>query len=203
MMNKFAIFKKNKNFYWSVNKIYYSTLFSILGLGYILQEIFKPMGVIFQWLAIIVMLIGLFFKLRCSTQIEPLRGKLEGYLVFEKDSININGKSYLLDEINKIKLTNDDYLGKIIHTSKGNIGPALSNGTNNSIIIFLKSKETIQFLFELINSNDFQNVRKTLIEYYLKGKIDFEEIANVLGAKSRSEIKELKEDIAKISFVNT
>jgi hypothetical protein len=199
-MNKFALFQNSKKIYWSVNKIYYLTLFCILGLGYISQEIFKPIGVIFQWLAIIVMISGLYFKLRGLTQVEPLRGKLEGYLVFEKESIIINGKSYLLDQISKFKLTNDDYIGKIIHTSKGNIGPALSNGTNNSIIIFLKSKETIQIQFELINSNDFQNIRTTLIEYYLKTKIDFEEIANILGAKNRSEIRKLKEEITQISI---
>jgi hypothetical protein len=170
-----------------------------LGLGYISQQIFKPTEFFFQWLAIIGMIIGLIFKFKGITQIEPLRGKLDGYLVFEKESMNIDGKLYPLNEINKIKISNDDYSGKLIHTSKGNIGPALSNGTNNSIIIFLKSKETIYVLFELINSNDFQNIRPILIEYYLKGKIDFDEIKNLLGAKSSSEIRELKDEIAEIS----
>jgi hypothetical protein len=199
MMNKFSIFKKTKKFYWSVNKIYYCSLFSILGLGYISQQIFKPVESFFQWLAIIGMIVGLIFKFKGITQIEPLRGKLQGYLVFEKESINIEGKLYSLDEINKVKISNDDYIGKLINTSKGNIGPALSNGTNNSIIIFLKSKETIHVQFELINSNDFQNIRPILIEYYLKGKIDFDEIKNLLGAKSSSEIRELKDEIAEIS----
>ena len=198
-MNRFSIFKKSKNIYWSVNKIYYCTLFSILGLGYISQQILKPTELFFQWLSIIGMIIGLILKFKGFTQIEPIRGKLEGYLVFEKESINVDGKLYSLDEINKIRLTNDDYSGKLIHTSKGNIGPALSNGTNNSIIIFLKSKETIQSHFELINSNDFQNIKTILIEYYLKGKIDFDELRNLLGAKNRAETKELKEEITEIS----
>jgi hypothetical protein len=198
-MNRFSIFKKSKKIYWSVNKIYYCALFSILGLGYISQQILKQTELVFQWIAIFVMIIGLILKFKGFMEIEPIRGKLEGYLVFEKESINVDGKLYLLDEIKKIKLTNDDYSGKLIHTSKGNIGPALSNGTNNSIIIFLTSKETIQSQFELINSDDFQKIKTVLIEYYLKGKIDFEEIANVLGAKSRSEIRELKEEISEIS----
>jgi hypothetical protein len=198
-MNKFSIFKESKEFYWSVNKIYYCALFSILGLGYISQQIFKPTEFFFQWLAIIGMIIGLIFKFKGITQIEPLRGKLDGYLVFEKESMNIDGKLYPLNEINKIKISNDDYSGKLIHTSKGNIGPALSNGTNNSIIIFFNSKQTIQVLFELINSNDFQNIKLILIEYYLREKIDFEELTNVLGAKSSSEIRELKDEITKVS----
>jgi hypothetical protein len=198
-MNRFSIFIKSKKNYWSVNKIYYCALFSILGLGYISQQILKPTELFFQWLAIIGMIIGLILKFKGLTQIEPIRGQLEGYLVFEKESINIDGKLYLLDEIKKIRLTNDDYSGKLINTSKGNIGPALSNGTNNSIIIFLSSKETIQSHFELINSNDFQNIKTILLEYYLKEKIDFDELKNLLGVKNREETRELKEEITKIS----
>ena len=198
-MNRFSIFIKSKKNYWSVNKIYYCALFSILGLGYISQQILKPTELFFPWLAIIGMIIGLILKFKGLTQIEPIRGKLEGYLVFEKESINIDGKLYLLDEIKKIRLTNDDYSGKLINTSKGNIGPALSNGTNNSIIIFLTSKETIQSHFELINSNDFQNIKTILIEYYLKEKIDFDELKNLLGVKNREETRELKEEITEIS----
>lgn len=198
-MNRFSIFKKTEKFYWSVNKIYYCALFSILGLGYISQQILKPTELFFQWLAIIGMIIGLIFKFKGFTQIEPIRGKLEGHLIFEKELINVDGKLYAIDEINKIRLTNDDYSGKLIHTSKGNIGPALSNGTDNSIIIFLKSKETIQSNFELINSDDFQNIKTILIEYYLKGKIDFDELRNLLGAKNRAEVKELKEELTEIS----
>ena len=198
-MNRFSIFIKSKKIYWSINKIYYCALFLILGLNYISQQILKPTELFFQWLAIIGMIIGLILKFNGLTQIEPIRGKLEGYLVFEKESINIDGKLYLLDEIKKIRLTNDDYSGKLINTSKGNIGPALSNGTNNSIIIFLTSKETIQSHFELINSNDFQNIKTILLEYYLKEKIDFDELKNLLGVKKREEIRELKEEVTEIS----
>jgi hypothetical protein len=198
-MNKFSIFKESKEFYWSVNKIYYCALFSILGLGYISQQIFKPTESFFQWLVIIGMIIGLIFKFKGITQMEPLRGKLDGYLVFEKESINVDGKLYSLNEIKKLKISNDDYSGKLINTSKGNIGPALSNGTNNSIIIFLESGKTKSYQFELINSNDFQNIRTTLIEYYVKKKIDFWELASILGEKSTKEVAELTNEIEAIS----
>jgi hypothetical protein len=193
-MNKFAIFKKSDKFYWSINKIYYCSLFSLLGLGYILEKIFKPIGLFFLYSAVI----GIYLKIKNLFEIEPLRGTLEGNLIFEKESIIIINKHYPLDDINKIKISNDDYTGKLINYTKGNIGPALSNGTNNSIVIFLKSKETIQIQFELINSNDFQKIKPILIEYYLKGKIDFDELTYVLGEKSSSDIRELKEEINKI-----
>jgi len=201
-VNKFAIFKKSKKFYWSTNKIYYCTLFSLLGIGYITEKIFKPIGLFFQYSAVAGMFVGIFYKFKGFTEIEPLRGILEGELIFEKESITINEKPFSLDEINTIKISNDDYRGKLIHTSKGHIGPALSNGTNNSIVLFLKSKETMKIDFELINSNDFQNIKPILIEYYLKRKIDFEELVYVLGEKSRSDLKELHEEIAKIKNQN-
>lgn len=202
-MNKFAIFKKSKKFYWSTNKIYYCTLFSLLGLGYISDKLSNPTDYPFQWIIITTMLLGLFFKFKGFTEIEPLRGTLEGDLIFEKDSIIIDNKLYTLDEIDKIKISNDDYRSKLINISKGNIGPALSNGTNNYLVIFLKSKETIKIFFELINSNDFQKIKPILIEYYLKKKIDFEELKYVLGEKSRSDIRELQEEIKKIQDSKT
>ena len=197
-MNKFAIFKKSDKFYWSINKIYYCVLFSIIGLSYIFGKFLNLGDFTSPWLAVIVMIAGIFLKLKGLIEIEPLRSTLEGDLIFEKESIVINNKPYSLDEINKIKISNDDYIGKLIHTSKGQIGPALSNGTNNSLILFLKSKETVKISFELINSNDFQKIKKTLIEYYLREKIDFEELKYILGEKSRSDIQELHEEISKI-----
>lgn len=197
-MNKFAIFKKSKKIYWSTNKIYYCSLFSLLAIGYVVEKIFKPIGLFFQYSVVAGMFIGIFYKIKNFTKTESLRGTLEGDLIFEKESIVINNKPYPLDEINKIKISNDDYIGKLIHTSKGQIGPALSNGTNNSLILFLKSKETVKISFELINSNDFQKIKKPLIEYYLREKIDFEELKYILGEKSRSDIQELHEEISKI-----
>lgn len=158
-MQKFILFKKTKTFYWTTNKIYYCILLSVIGLSFIAHELFHLAETKMQWLIITNLLIGLVLKFRGLIQIEPLRGTLEGSLIFDTDSITIGEKSYLLQEINKIQIENDDYSGKLIHTSKGNIGAALSNGTNNYIVLFLKSKETKKYQFELLNSNDFQNVR--------------------------------------------
>jgi hypothetical protein len=126
---------------------------------------------------------------------EPIRGKLLGYLIFEKDKLTICDEIYPIETIRNIKIDNDDYSGKLVNTSKGNLGPALSNGTRNYIIVYFESGESKRHQFELINSDDFQKVRKELISYYLIGKIEFDEITNVLGEKSRSEIAELKIEI--------
>lgn len=197
-MIKFAIFKKSNKFYWSTNKIYYCTLFSLLGTGFVAKKIYEPISPFFLWPGFIVMIIGIYLKIKNLFEIEPLRGILDGELIFEKESIIINNKHYSLNEINKIKISNNDYIGMSINYFKENIGPALSNGTNNSLVIFLKSKKPIEIFFELVNSNDFQKIKPILIEYYLKGKMDFEEITSVLGEKNSSDLRELKEEISKI-----
>ena len=51
--------------------------------------------------------------------------------------------------------------------------------------------------YELYNSNDIQKIRDELINYYLNGKIELDNLANALGEKSRSEIAELKLEIEK------
>lgn len=204
-MYKFALFKKSSKFYWSENKIIYAILFFSCGIMLFKQKALNieenSLDKFFIGLTLFVFFCGLISKFIGLTKVEHLRGNLEGYLTFENDFININEEIYLLEKINSIQISNDDYIGKLVHTSSGNLGPALSNGTNNFIIIFLKSGETKKYQFELINSNDFQNVRTILIQYHLKRKIDFWELANVLGEKSSSEIRDLKIEIEKICTI--
>lgn len=205
-MNKFALFKKSNKFYWSTNKIIYSIIFFCCGIMLFKQKVLNLeenlFDKIFIWITFSAFLFGLVTKFIGLTKIEPLRGNLNGYLTFEKEFINVNDEIYLLEKIKKIQITNDDYSGKLVNISKGNLGPALSNGINNFIIIFLESGKTKKYQFELINSNDFQNVRTTIIEYYIKNKIDFWELANILGEKSTQEIAELTNEIEAITTAN-
>lgn len=200
-MQKFSLFIKSDKFYWSTNKIIYSTLFFCLAVILIKDKVFKIeenlFDKIFQYLMIGCFIIGLILKFKGFTEIEPLRGKLDGSIVFNKDSISVKDEIFQIDEVRKIQISNDDYNGRLNGTSKGNFGPALSNGTNNFIVIFFESGISKRYQFELINSDDFQKIRNILIEYHLKGKMDFDEIANVLGEKSSEEIRDFKNEIIK------
>lgn len=152
---------------------------------------------VFMWLTVSTFMFGVILKFYNMGKFEPIRGKFEGYLSFEKDKITVCEEIFPIEKIRKIKISNDDYSGKLVNVSKGNLGPALSNGTRNFIIIYFESGESKRHQFELINSDDFQKVRQELINYYLLGKIDFDEVANVLGEKSRSEVAEFKVEIEK------
>lgn len=199
-MHKFAIFEKTSKFYWSTNRIIYSILFVGLAIMYLKKEVFhfenNIIDKIFQFILIITLIISLITMFMGLTQVKPLRGKLNGYLVFNENFIEIKEEIFMLENIKKIQISNEDYIGKR-ESPRGNFGPCLSNGTNNFIVIFLNSGLTKRFQYELCHSNDFQKIRSILIHYYSKEKIDFWELANILGEKSSSEIRDFKKEIEK------
>ncbi len=198
---KFSIYKKSRKFYWTAEKIIYITMLSSLAIGFIIDKAFKfensYFNKIFIGIALLAFCSGIINKFIGFTQIEKLEGVLDGCLVFKTNSIEIENNNFQLNEIKRIEIYNDDYRGKLIHTSSGNLGPALSNGTRNYIILFLISGEQIKVNFELINSDDFQKIRTELINYHVNSKIDFWSLANILGEKSSKETSELTEEINK------
>ncbi|MBZ4037650.1 hypothetical protein K6T82_23010 [Flavobacterium sp. 17A] len=200
-MQKFSIYIKSNKFYWSPQTITYSILFFICGMMLFKQKILRLepnfIDEIFVWLAVGGFMFAVILKLYNFNKIEPFRGKLEGYLSFEKDSIIAGNEIYPIEKIRKIQISNDDYVGRLAHISSGNLGPALSNGINNFIIIYLESGTSKRYDFELINSDDFQKERETLIDYHIIGKIDYWELANVLGEKNTDEIHSLTDEINK------
>jgi hypothetical protein len=200
-MVKFSIYTKPTKFYWSAEIIIYSIIFFYCGVMFFKQKVLNLeenlIDKIFMWLAVCTFMFGVILKFYNLGKFEPIRGKFEGYLIFEKDKVTVCDEIYPIEKIRKIKISNDDYSGKLVNISKGNLGPALSNGTRNFIIIYFESGESKRHQFELINSDDFQKVRQELINYYLLGKIDFNEVADVLGEKNRNEIAEFKVEIEK------
>lgn len=198
---KFEVYIKSEKFYWTNNKVIYSIIFFCFvvvlinnGTGIIIKNFVNN---IFMSIVGLAFVAGFILKIFGYTQIEPLRGKLDGYLIFNKNFVQVQDKVFPIETISKIKISNDDYYRKITRIAGGNFGPALSNGTNNFLVIFFESYETKQFQFQMRNSDDFQEIRETLIDYHLKGKIEFWELAQVLGENSTSETLALTEEIKK------
>lgn len=202
-MHKFTIFTKSDKFHLTKNKIIYSILFVCLllifminGPGIIKKNFFSNliMSIFF-----ITFFSGVILKFIGFTENEPLNGKLEGFLIFEKDSIQIYDEIFPLQKIKNIEITNDDYNGKLTGISRGNFNGALSNGVKNYVKLYLYSGELKMCNYELYNSDDFQKMKLELIHYYTKGKFSFDNLANLLGENSNDELKSLKSDIEKIS----
>ena len=201
-MEKFGLYRKTKKFTWEPNSIIYLSILSILGLYFLFEKVLNFENEIFfrvlQILLITFFAAGLVTKFIGFSKVENLPGIIDGYLIFEENQILIGKEKYSLDEIKKIQISNDDYQGKLVNMSSGNLGAALSNGANNFIIIYFKTGKTTRHQFQLLKSDDFQKIRNILILYHVKNKMDFWELANVLGEKSSNEIAELTNEIEKI-----
>ena len=201
-MEKFGLYKKTKKFAWEPNSIIYLSIFGILGIYFLFEKVLNFESDMFykilQISLVVIFSAGLITKFIGFSKIENLPGIIDGYLVFEENQILIAEEKYTLDEIKKIQISNDDYLGKLVNMSSGNLGAALSNGINNFVVIFLKIGKTKRHQFQLLQSDDFQKIRNILLLYYVNDKIDFWELANILGEKSSNEIAELKKEVEKI-----
>lgn len=202
-MPKFELFEKSNKMYWSINTIIYSIFFFLFSLLFIkdnfllMKESSFDKGV--YGLLIFTMLFGLILKIMNYSKMEHLRGKLYGYLVFDESFIQVKQEIIPLDTINNIKISNTDYIGKLINVSSGNFGPALSNGTRNFLILYFETGKPKQYQFQLINSNDFQDLRTLLIHYFIKRKIEFWELAQILGERSCNETTALTKEIEEIA----
>lgn len=193
-MQRFAIYHKSKKFHPTTNQVFYTFNVVALSIWVFLEKIVKTdqfsytlgWAVAISWLiALLAMLIGKFKS-------PPLRGKLEGFISFQKDNITVENEVFNLNDIKRIKVTNDDYYGKIKYSGRGDFNASYSNGVENELLIELCSLKTKLYNFEIYNSADFQKIKPELINYYLQGKLDFSILANLLGLEKDEEISDLK-----------
>lgn len=164
------------------------------GTGTIKRNLINNISLIIFFIALIT---GVILKFIGFVKYEPLKGKLDGFLIFEMNSIQIDEETFTLNKIKSIEISNDDYYGKLVGYSKGNFNGALSNGVNNHIKIILDSGEIIWRNYELYHANDFLKIRSELINYYRKGKMELDNLANVLGESSYDAIPELQNEFQK------
>jgi hypothetical protein len=200
-MKRFSIYKKSSEFYWSNNRVIYPiiitcTLILVITNGSgTLEKNFLNNALL--GIMLIAVICGIILGVIGIPKTEPLQGKIDGFLTFEMNSIEIGNELFEIEKIKNIEISNDDYYGKIVASVKGNFNSPRSNGIANYIKLKLYSGELKMCNYELYNSNDIQKIRNELINYYLNGKIELDNLANALGEKSESEIAELKLEIEK------
>lgn len=114
-MQRFAIYHKSKSFRPTTNQVFYTFNVVVLSLWIFLETIVKTeqfsralgWAIAISWLmALSAMLVGNFKS-------PPLRGILEGFISFQNDKIIVENEIFNLNDIKRIKLTNDDYYGKL------------------------------------------------------------------------------------------
>ncbi|MBD3584016.1 hypothetical protein [Flavobacterium selenitireducens] len=181
----------------------YLLLLSLIGLRILISTFLKIEGTLFEKILYFtisaIFVSAVILKIINLGKYLPLNGELDGYLIFKNDLVQIGDESFELDKIRSIKISNEDYIGRLFGSQKGNFGPALSNGTENFLSLIFMDNSTKKYQFELVRSDDFQKVRKTLIIYYIEGKMSYHELINVLGEKSESDQRQLEFEIENIS----
>lgn len=196
---KFAIYHKSKKFNWSVDNIFLISFVALLIIYGLVNIIFGTENYFSQKILPVILLGGLFVSLITRFlgffKIEKASGILKGFISFNDDSIEVDNIEYNLEDIKRIEISNEDYRGKL--SNLHGFGAALSNGTDNYIVLHFIAGKSKKYNFEMIDSNDFQKIRIQLIKYHIKSKIDFWSLAHILGEKSPKETSELTNEIKK------
>lgn len=205
-MNRFSIYNKSSKFYWNNNRVIYPIIFTCLlilllkdGSG-VLEK--SAVNNILLGAILITFVCGIVLSLMGIPKTEPLRGEIDGFLTFEKNSIEIENEVFCLEKIESIEISNGDYYGKIINPGRGNFNSIRSNGVANFIKIKLYSGKLKICNFQLFNSYDMQEIRNELINYYINGKMELENLTNILGENTNKEIATLKVEIEKSITAN-
>lgn len=193
-MQKFSIYHKSKRFHPTTNQIFYTFNIVIIIIWIVLEKIIKTKEYnhFFGFSIGISLLIAISLMLIGKVKSPPLRGKLDGFISFDKNRIIVNHEVFYLTDIKIIKITNDDYFGKIKYLGKGDFNASFSNGVDNELLIELNNSEVKLYNFEIYNSDDFQKVKNELVVYYLNEKLEFSILLNLLGLEEKEEIDNFK-----------
>ena len=201
-MITFNIFKKKKGIYWTRTLIFYTILVPSLAIFLVRKEMDFDTNIIDDILiclivgsliyAFIVGSVGL-------VRYETIKGRLEGFMVLNLNTIHIDYKVYHLNDIKKIEIFNGDYKGSLNVRSSGSIEPVISQGVENEIIITMNSGEVEKHFFQLLNENDLSKAEKELINYHLKGKIHFLHLIDILNITDYNKIQQFKKEISYMS----
>lgn len=193
-LERFSIFIKSNKFNWTINKIAL-LIFAILFIVFQINKNFENpfQDSIYKYIGLIGLaffIVGTLYKFSRFAKPEKLNGKLVGFLEFKLDSIIIDQEQYGIDEIEKISIINNDFYGKGTGGSKG-FDSNLSNGVDNHLTLTLKDKRKISCMFEIYYEHDIRKLDEILIDYYSLGKMDFNQLINILKLK-RNEIEDFK-----------
>ena len=191
---EFRIFKKSESIQLTVNSVVYSILLSSLCIAFLADQFFNDslienVGVTCGISACILVIV---FKIAQPFRRQALNGTLDEVLKFKKAEISIGRRTYSLNEIIKIEFSVGDYYNRWEYQSKGNLNPARTNGTSNTLKVILKSEEKITVNFQLAFENEFLRMRELLIKYHFENKIHFLKLIEYLKIDKYEDIQEFK-----------
>jgi hypothetical protein len=197
MYNSFQIFIPNKNkLTINTNTAFYIPLAVFVTL--FLNIRVQPYHGIFTFILIIFAIIYFYLGMTRTDRIKPIKGKLEGFILFEKEYLVTNNTKIDLSEIQSVQISVGDFIGKIYYKSnldRIDLQPLASNGTNNWIEYSLQNgvKNKIYFRqeFEAQHESMYPFLR-TLIQ---RKTITLNDVLKILYFESDYNIQSFKESV--------
>ena len=101
----------------------------------------------------VVFIVTMFFLIRSFFTYEPLRGTMDGKIIFNEDNVEIGDKQYKLSEIKNIDFGFVDYYGELALRSGANFNPLFSQGADNFMAFDDKSGENKKVYFRMMTKH--------------------------------------------------
>ncbi|WP_242927127.1 hypothetical protein [Pontibacter vulgaris] len=198
-VKKFSIYKPD-SFYWTRTYKSYAFILAVILLVLILKYLVNvpeshPTFIALFFAPILPFVYRIALSLTIRNAYKPLKGKLEGHIIFSKDAIIIADKIYPLDVIWNIEFEGRDWLGNERWTRglREKFEDPFSQGVDNTLVLFLKDKQIIRTRFQRLDEYEFREIEGVILDYYLKDIISYLQTVQVLCLSTQQEWNRLKE----------
>lgn len=195
-MKAFKIFERN--FVWTrtiiINSIILVLVLIILFISLILK--IEKSSLLFT-LSILIFasyLIGVILKLGNINRIQQLKGKITGELIFTEEYIKVNEMIIILDDINKIEISEVDWYGlrKSNYLLDYNYEGGLSNGVDNLLKIEYRNNTKQKIQFQKLSACEFKEIEEIIKKYYINNKIGYLNCVDILCLSDPKQYNEFK-----------
>lgn len=195
MTKSLSIFEHKKGFFISNESLILIILtITLFLLAYLHQTPNFDFGNLITFISICWFLYLTGFMISTFFLHEHKNGEFKGKLKLETHSIFINGEEYPIEDINNILIYSSDIEGQFIGYSF-EFSRKLSNGLKNEIILKLKNEKEIKCHFLQTKRERIKYYKNCLIDYHLKGKINWLSLLNILEIEDYDEIQEFKREL--------
>lgn len=198
MHNSFQIFIRDDNkFTLSVNLVYYPLLavFIILFLNLRLE----PHHSIINFILIFFAIIYIYLVATRTFRTKPIKGKLEGLILFEKESLVVNNIRIDISEIQSIELSAGDFMGELYRYNyrSPNLNGVASNGTNNWIEYCLKNGVNNKIFFRKEFEAQHETIYPFLKTLIKRNVLTLAQVLTIIDFESEYNIQCFKDSINK------
>jgi hypothetical protein len=185
----FAVFEPDHKFFrWTPNWIVVISYVLVIIMSWLLQGTspVSTFNTIRDWLLVLTTGVSIYFIIASFWTYEPLEGKIEGEIEFEKDHIRVNDEVYELVEVSNIDFRFNNFYGESLKRFYKSANGILSQGVNNSVIFTDKEGQTHQVYFRLDAKNEYQSFSPFINEAVRLKKMQFKQAIDAVGIENVS-----------------